>query len=392
MKKLLLKLFIKNYQDTENPNVRSAYGKLSGIFGIITNLFLCTIKIITGLLASSVSILADGINNLSDAGASIVTFVGFKLSNKPADEDHPFGHERMEYLSGMIVSIIILIIGGSLLIDSVKKLIIPSDMTISIITILILIISIVIKCLQAIFYYSMGKDIQSMTLKATSVDSLNDCISTTAVVIGLVIFELTSFSRIDGIIGLFVAGFILFSGVKLLKETTNPLIGVMPSKEEIDKIVNKIKSYEGVLGIHDLVIHSYGPSKTFVTVHVEVDSKIDVMLSHDMIDNIELDFKKSDNIDLVIHMDPIDIHDEETQKIKALVQKVIKEFDDSLTFHDFRIVKGVTHTNVLFDVVMPIKYNITSQELKSILIEKIKESDGFLTPVIMVDHFYDHNN
>lgn len=391
MKKLLLKLFVKDYQNINDPKVRNAYGTLAGGFGIVTNLLISILKIIVGLLAASLSILADGINNLSDAGASIVTFIGFKIANKPADEDHPFGHQRMEYLSGLFVSVLILLIGGSILIDSIKQLINPSSLSISILTITILAASILVKLIQMLFYRSLGKDINSKTLIATGIDSLNDCISTFSVIVGLVIFKLTGFSRIDGIMGLLVAGFILVTGIKLLKETTDPLIGVMPEKEEIDRIASKIKSYDGVLGIHDLIIHNYGPNRTFVSVHVEVDKDVDVMLSHDMIDNIEMDFKRQDNIDLVIHMDPVDIHDEETIVLKELIRKILSDYDEKLTFHDFRIVKGVTHTNVVFDVVMPIKYSLTPNELRNELVKRIKSENDFLNPVITVDHFYDQN-
>lgn len=392
MKKVLLKLFVKNYKDVNDPKVRNDYGVLVGVFGIVTNLIVCIVKIIVGILSTSLSILADGINNLSDAGASIVTLIGFKIASKPADEDHPFGHQRMEYLSGLLVSILILMIGGTLLIDSVKQLINPTVMAISKVTFIVLIFSIVVKLIQMLFYRSLGKDINSTTLIATGVDSLNDCITTTAVIIGLLVFHLTGFTRIDGIIGLFVASFIIVSGVKLLKETINPLLGVMPEKSEIDAIANKIKSYDGVLGIHDLIIHNYGPSKTFVSVHVEVDRDVDVMISHDMIDNIEMDFKKNDNINLIIHMDPVDIHDEETQRLKQLVEKLLKQYDERLSFHDFRIVKGVTHTNVVFDIVMPIKYEMTPNELRNDVIKLIKAEDSFLNPVITIDHFYDQNN
>ena len=392
MKKLLLKLFVKNYQDKENPVVRAKYGVLAGVFGIITNLLVCSVKIIVGLLSASVSILADGINNLSDAGASIVTFIGFHLSSKPADEEHPFGHERYEYLSGMIVSIIILIIGGSLLIDSIKKIISPVEMQTGTYIYIILAISILFKFIQALFYKSLAKDIDSTTLKASSVDSLNDCISTAAVFVGLIIFDLTGFAYIDGIVGIIIAIFIIVAGVKLLKETMDPLLGEMPSKEDVDTIVNNITKYEGVLGIHDLVIHSYGPNKTFVTVHCEVDSKVDIMLSHDMVDNIEADFKKEFNIDLVIHMDPVDIHDEETQNLKKDIAGIIKKYDENLRFHDFRVVKGVTHTNVLFDLEMPLTYNKTPLELKNDIAQLIKEYNSFLNAVIVVDHFYNRNN
>ena len=392
MKKLLLKLFVKNYQDKENPVVRAKYGVLAGVFGIITNLLICSVKIIVGLLSASVSILADGINNLSDAGASIVTFIGFHLSSKPADEEHPFGHERYEYLSGMIVSIIILIIGGSLFIDSVKKIINPVEMLTGTYIYIILAISILFKFIQALFYKSLAKDIDSTTLKASSVDSLNDCISTAAVLVGLIIFDLTGFAYIDGIVGIIIAIFIIVAGIKLLKETMDPLLGEMPSKEDVDTIVNNITKYDGVLGIHDLVIHSYGPNKTFVTVHCEVDSKVDIMLSHDMVDNIEADFKKEFNIDLVIHMDPVDIHDEETQNLKKDIAAIIKKYDENLRFHDFRVVKGVTHTNVLFDLEMPLTYNKTPLELKNDIAQLIKEYNSFLNAVIVVDHFYNRNN
>lgn len=392
MKKLLLKIFVKDYQNTTDPKVRNAYGALAGGFGIVTNLLICIVKIIIGLISASLSILADGINNLSDAGASILTLIGFKIAGKPADEDHPFGHERMEYLSGLFVSILILMIGGTLFIDSIKQLINPTPMKITLLTFIILIGSILVKLLQMLLYRSLGKDINSTTLIATGVDSLNDCISTSAVLVGLLIFHLTNFARIDGIIGLFVAGFIIIAGIKLLKETINPLLGVMPKQEEIERIANKIKNYEGVLGIHDLIIHNYGPSKTFVSVHVEVDKDIDVMISHDMIDNIEMDFKRQDNINLIIHMDPVDIHDEETIKLKELVEKLLKQYDERLTFHDFRIVKGVTHTNIVFDVVMPIKYELTPSELRTNIIKLIKQENDFLNPVITIDHFYDQNN
>ena len=257
---------------------------------------------------------------------------------------------------------------------------------------ILLAISILFKFIQALFYKSLAKDIDSTTLKASSVDSLNDCISTTAVLVGLIIFDLTGFAYIDGIVGIIIAIFILVAGIKLLKETMDPLLGEMPSKEDVDTIVNNITKYEGVLGIHDLVIHSYGPNKTFVTVHCEVDSKVDIMLSHDMVDNIEADFKKEFNIDLVIHMDPVDIHDEETQNLKKDIAAIIKKYDENLRFHDFRVVKGVTHTNVLFDLEMPLTYNKTPLELKNDIAQLIKEYNSFLNAVIVVDHFYNRNN
>ena len=391
MQKLLVKLFVKNYQDKKNEKVRSAYGILSGIVGIITNLILCAIKIFAGIISSSVSILADGINNLSDAGSSVVTMVGFKLSSLPADEEHPFGHERIEYLTSMIIAIIIIIIGVSLFKTSIQKIITPEDVEVNLIIYIILGISILLKLWLFIFNRKMGKDIDSLALIATSQDSLNDCISTGAVLAGIIFTVLTSIN-IDGYIGILVSLFILKSGIELVIEAVKPLIGEVPDKEEIERITKKIESYPGVIGTHDLVFHSYGPNKKFITVHVEVDSSVDIMISHDLMDNIEMDFKKHENIDLTVHMDPVDIHDENTIKYKNIIQDIILNYDKDFTFHDFRIVSGPTHTNLLFDVVIPIKYKKSPKVVKEELIKLIKEKCENVYPVIMIDQMYNRNN
>ena len=382
---------MKDYKNTKDPVVRAKYGTLSGVVGIISNLILCTIKILAGMLSGSVSIMADGINNLSDAASSIVTLIGFKLSTKPADEDHPFGHERIEYISGMIVAFIIIIIGLSLLKSSIEKIINPTDVETNIYIYIILCISILLKLWQGIFNRKMGKKINSTALLATSQDSINDVISTVVVLIGIIITALTSFN-IDGYLGILVSLFILKSGIDLVKETAKPLIGVAPTKEEIEEISNKILSYEGILGIHDLVFHSYGPNKKFITVHTEVDSSVNVMLSHDMIDNIERDFKRDLNIDLVIHMDPIDIKDENTNFYKHVVQEIISNYDESFSMHDFRIVSGPTHTNILFDLVIPVKYKLKPSQVKTEIKELISQYDSKLIAVIQIDQLYDRNN
>lgn len=392
MRKLLLKIFIKDYKNTTNPVVRGKYGTLSGIVGIISNLILCAIKILAGILSGSVSILADGINNLADAGSSIVTLIGFKLSSKPADEDHPFGHERIEYLTGVIVSFIILLIGGTLFISSFEKILdTDATMEISAPIFIILGISILIKLWQAMFYKKNAKAIDSEALHATSQDSLNDCISTVAVIIGMIIYATTSFS-IDGYIGVLVAIFIIISGIKMVKETISPLLGENIPKELSDKISNKVMSYPGILGVHDLVVHSYGPNKAYATIHAEVSGSVDVFLTHDLIDNIERDFRNELNIDLVIHMDPIDTEDERTQHLKEVVQKILVEYDSVLTLHDFRIVPGPTHTNVLFDINMPIKFKVTPSQLRKDITSKIKEYDETLNPVIQIDQLFNRNN
>lgn len=391
MRKLLLKLFVKDYKNTKDPNVRAKYGSLSGAVGIFTNFILCVVKILAGFFSGSVSILADGINNLSDAGSSIITLIGFKLSSKPADEDHPFGHERIEYLTGMIVSFIIILIGGLLFKNSFVKILNPEAMEITPLIYVILAFSVCVKCWQAYFYRQNGRDIDSQALSATAQDSLNDCISTTAVIIGMVIYGIWSLP-VDGYIGVLVSIFVIISGIKMVKETMNPLIGEIPSKEEQNKISEKVMSYPGILGVHDLVVHSYGPNKTYATIHAEVSSKVDILESHDIIDNIERDFRTLLNIDLVIHMDPIDVTDPKTIELREMTDKVLKEYDATLSFHDFRVVHGQTHTNILFDVAIPVHYKVTPQEIREQLTRKIKEQDPKLETIIQIDQLYNRNN
>lgn len=392
----LPKLFIKNYKEYNDPNVRTAYGKMCGVFGIVSNFILCTVKIIIGLIIGSISIVADGINNLADAGSSIITLIGFKLASLPSDKDHPFGHQRIEYITGLIISIIVLIVGILLGKSSIEKLInfevIEMELNIAIISVSIMALAIIIKCLQSLFNRKYGKLINSSALIATSVDSLNDCISTSAVMISLVVSIFWPNGYLDGIMGILVSLFIIISGVKLVKETISPLIGEAPSKEFTKQIIEKVISYEGVLGTHDLVIHSYGPEKIFVTIHAEVDSKSDINVIHDVIDNIEKDFLEKDHINLVIHMDPIDIYDEEVLELKEKVSKIIKEIDANLMFHDFRVVKGITHTNILFDLVIPMEYckknKTINQEIKNKIDEKLQKYDSKLLTVITFDLDY----
>ena len=395
--KLFYKLFIKDYTNTKDSKVRAAYGKLAGIVGIITNILIAAVKILVGsLIAMSPAIVADGINNFSDALSSIVTLFGFKLSERDADENHPFGHQRFEYITGMIISFIILFIGACLAKDScvgIYNLITgnatPINVDSFVIIIVLLVLSVGAKIWQGLFYRSCGKAINSEALIANSKDSFNDSLTTVAVIISTLVFYFTKGSvNIDSVAGLIVSGFIIFAGIDALKETITPLLGSTPSQEEVDEFVTKIKGYEGVLGIHDLVFHDYGPSKKYVTVHVEVDRDVDVMISHDRIDNIERDFRVEDGIDLTIHMDPVDIHDAKTNELREMVAKILNEYDSTLSFHDFRIVTGPTHTNILFDVVTPIKYKVTPQQLRQDLIDKIHEVNPTYHAVIQVDQFY----
>lgn len=388
---LLPRLFIKDYQNTDNPKVRFAYGKLCGLVGIISNFILCAVKIVTGILIGSLSIVADGINNLADAGSSVITLIGFKLASIPSDKDHPFGHQRYEYITGLIVSVIVFFIGALLMKSSIEKLIafevIEINVTTAIISIGIMLVAIIVKLWQSFFYKNCGKKIKSTALIATSTDSLNDTITTFTVMISLVITLFYPNGFLDGVMGIFVSLFILVSGIKLIKETISPLIGEAPTKEFTEKVISKLLGYEGVLGVHDLIIHSYGPEKVFITVHVEVDSTIDVNISHDMIDNIEKDFL-DENLNLVIHMDPIEIHNEEVLLYKEIIEKILFELDQILKFHDFRLVKGITHSNLIFDIVVPINFQLKNDEIKEYVDKKLREIDSKLNTVITFDFDY----
>ena len=302
MTKLLIKLFIKN-ADATTPKGRELFGRLAGAVGIICNLILSVMKLIIGTVTNSVSITADATNNISDAGSSIVTLVGFRLSGKPADKDHPYGHARIEYISSLIISFLILLIGCSIFKESVTKIFKPEESLFNIATVIILVVSIIVKLWLSVFNTYLGKQIDSKALEATAIDSRNDVITTTAVLIASVISHFTGFN-LDGYMGVIVSIFILISGINLVKETLNPLLGQPPTKEMFESIEKKILSYDNVLGVHDLMVHSYGPNTYFASAHIEMDAKIDVLICHDIMDQIERDFKSELNIHLVVHLDP----------------------------------------------------------------------------------------
>jgi cation diffusion facilitator family transporter len=389
MFKILTSLFIKDRYNYNNADVRTRYGVLCGLIGIISNLLISISKMIAGFLAGSIAITADGINSLTDSASSVVTLIAFKMANAPADPEHPFGHERLEYVSGLIISFVILIIGAFLAESSIQKIITPVeiDTTKFVLLVSILVVSILVKIWQGRFYKQAGKLINSTTLIASSVDSLSDVFSTFAVLLAIIVSRLWGL-KIDGYMGLAVSIFIIINGLQLIKDTISPLLGEAPRKEFVESITDKIKSYDGVLGYHDLVIHSYGPAKIFITVHVEVDARVDITISHDMIDNIEQDFLKEYNFNVVIHMDPVDCCNEYTLLLKEEIAEIIKDIDSYIDFHDFRIVKGVTHTNVLFDVVVPNKYHLTDQELIQVITKKVKEKHKKLNLIIVIDHNY----
>lgn len=386
----MTKKFIKNYDKVNDPKVREKYGNFAGIIGIISNLVLVVIKILLGILSGAVSIIADAINNLSDMATSIITIIGFKISSKPADDEHPFGHERLEYIMGLIISFIILWIGVELGRTSIDKIINPNplDKTFIFVTLIGLFVAILIKIWQGTVYRKIAIKIDSVALKASSQDSFNDVISTSAVLIGLILSHFVFHFNLDGYLGVAVALFILYSGINLVKDTIDPLIGITPDKELIQKISNDILNYEGVLGIHDLLCHMYGKTRCFISLHVEVSSKEDIIKSHDLIDNIEKEIKEKYNVEITIHLDPIEIDNEELNIARKELDVIISSIDKRLKYHDLRMVKGYTHTNLIFDVVKPFSFPLSVTKLKELIISKVQELHSDYMCVIVVEDSY----
>ena len=391
MVNLLRKVFIKDYNNTKDAKVRENHGKLASFVGVFSNLVLFVIKLFAGILSGSIAIIADSINNLSDMGSSVITLVGFKLANAPADDEHPYGHQRIEYISGLIVSILILFVGGNLLLTSIDKIRnyepqVVENMTMYI-TIGILSISILIKLWQSIFNKKVGKIINSLALEATAADSRNDCISTFVILLGniaLLIWKDIPFS-LDGVMGILVSIFILIAGINLIKETIDPLIGASVENEFVHNIVEYIKNEEVCLGVHDLVCHMYGPTKCFMTIHVEVDYKADLMATHDAIDNIEKKVLEEFGVNLTVHMDPIQTDNEEVNKLRKIVTETIYGIDPILNIHDFRVVFGPTHTNILFDIVIPYKFKMSLNEILGVVREAIDDGKTVYNFVVEVD-------
>lgn len=359
MTDFLLKLFVKDTSDPQNPKTRAAIGKLSGAAGIFSNLLLFVLKLAVGTLAGSVSITADAMNNLSDAASSIVTLLGFKLAEKPADEEHPYGHARFEYLSGLAVAAMIIIIGFELAQTSLDKILNPTAVEFSLVTAGVLIGSIAVKLWLSAFNGKLGKMIRSSTLEATAADSRNDCLATGAVLVAGLIELFTSW-QIDGFMGMAVALFILYSGWNLAKETISPLLGEAADDGLRELIVDYISSHEKVLGYHDLMVHDYGPGQRFASLHVEMDKDEDPLLCHEIIDDLERECMVSHGIHLVIHYDPVVVNDPELERMRQLVGAILKVKDARLSIHDFRMVPGEGHTNLIFDVALP--FDLRGQE------------------------------
>ncbi|MBQ8800378.1 MAG: cation transporter [Lachnospiraceae bacterium] len=387
MTKVLIRLFVKNYEDTKAPEVRSAYGRLSGIVGILCNVLLFAVKFFLGSVTASVAITADAFNNLGDASSGIVSLFGFKMASRPADEEHPYGHARYEYLAGLTVCVLILVIGVELFKESFVKIIHPEPVEFSWVSIGVLAVAIGVKLWLAMFNRTIGNRIHSQTLLATATDSRNDVIATGTVILATVLSHVTKL-ELDGYMGLCVAMFILYSGVGLIRETLDPILGKAADKELVEEIEKKIMGYPGVLGTHDLMIHDYGPGRQFGSVHVEVAAEEDVLSSHDMIDNIERDFLEELNIHLIVHMDPIITKDESVKNLRHWLSLEVKKVHPDLKVHDVRVVPGTTHTNVIFDCVVPRGLKRTDAEIKAEITERVRMTYPDYYCVITVDHSY----
>lgn len=382
----LVRRFIKNYQDTKDANVRTNVGKLSGIVGIFSNLFLFVIKFVIGTIVHSVSIQADGVNNLTDAGSNIISILSFHLANKPADKDHPFGHERTETIASLFVGILILVLGFETAKESISKVIHPGSIDFRIASVIILLISIIVKFWMYAYNKKLSKTYGSSLLEATALDSISDVCGTTAVLVSTLLSPVLHFN-LDGYMGIVVSGIILYGAYGLLRDMINSLIGEAPDPELVHNIVDRIMAHPAILGVHDMMLHNYGPNKIFASAHVEVDSSKDIFETHDHIDNIEREVKENMNIDLVLHMDPVKVNDPETELYRAKVVEAIHQIDPKWGFHDFRIVSGPTHVNLVFDLVIPFEEKYSQEEIEDMLLKHI-QSDKKIYLVLTIDHPY----
>lgn len=372
MTNFLLRRFVPDYQNTADPAVREKYGNLAGIVGIICNVLLFAGKLTAGTLCGSVSVTADAVNNLSDASSSLVTLLGFRLAARPADEKHPYGHARMEYLSGLAVAVMILVIGVELVKSSVQKILHPEAVELSVLTVTVLTCSILLKLWMSLFDRKLGKKIDSAALIAAAADSRSDVISTGAVLLACVIGKLTGL-MIDGWAGLLVALFILWSGIGVVKDTVDPLLGAKPDEELVRAIAYLMTSHANILGFHDLMVHDYGPGRRFASVHAEIDHRIDPLIAHELLDGIERQAKRELHVDLVIHYDPIVTDDPEVAAVRTRVLSILHDLDPRLSLHDFRMVSGPHHVNVIFDMVIPPEDTDTAEQLRQQVEDQLQD-------------------
>ena len=384
MTDLILRIFVRDHKNTEDPAVRDKCGRVAGAVGIVTNFLLFLMKIIVGTVFHSVSVTADAVNNLTDSGSSVVTLIGFKMASKPADEKHPFGHARIEYLSGVIVSFIVIFLGLQLGMSSIEKILTPEENALTPVALVVLVISILAKLWQCLFYRKGGRMIKSESVEATSKDSRNDVIATSVVLLGAVITMLTGVN-LDGYMGAAVALFIVFSGVQLTISTADPLLGQAPEGELVQTITEKMLSYPGIIGMHDLAVHNYGVGRCFASAHCEVDAKNDILVSHDLIDNIERDFSRDLGIHMVIHLDPVIVGDARTDALHCKVQSLITALYPTVTIHDFRVIWGVTHSNIVFDAAVPFAVKDSDAVITQKLEAEIQKLDPDYRTVVTID-------
>lgn len=384
MTDLILRIFVRDHKNTEDPAVRDKCGRVAGAVGIVTNFLLFLMKIIVGTVFHSVSVTADAVNNLTDSGSSVVTLIGFKMASKPADEKHPFGHARIEYLSGVIVSFIVIFLGLQLGMSSIEKILTPEENALTPVALVVLVISILAKLWQCLFYRKVGRMIKSESVEATSKDSRNDVIATSVVLLGAVITMLTGVN-LDGYMGAAVALFIVFSGVQLTISTADPLLGQAPEGELVQTITEKMLSYPGIIGMHDLAVHNYGVGRCFASAHCEVDAKNDILVSHDLIDNIERDFSRDLGIHMVIHLDPVIVGDARTDALHCKVQSLVTALYPTVTIHDFRVIWGVTHSNIVFDAAVPFSVKDSDAVIIKKLEAEIQKLDPDYRTVVTID-------
>ena len=388
MTEFLVRHFVKDYKEVEKVSVRTAYGVLASIVGIFCNVFLFVVKLVIGIFLHSVSVTADAFNNLSDAGSSIISFVGVKMASKPADKDHPFGHGRMEYIAALIVSFLILEVGFTFLKDSSGKILHPEELNFQVVSVVILALSIGVKLWLGLFNRKLGQKINSKVMKAVFTDSMGDVITTGATIVSLVFFGITKIN-IDGFVGIGVALVVMWAGIGIARDTLEPLIGEAIDPEIYEEIKQFVEGYDGIEGTHDLIVHNYGPGRSMASIHAEVPNDVDVEQSHEIIDRIEREAAKKLGIFLVIHMDPVEMKDERVLEIKRKTEEILNELDDACSIHDFRVVYGQEQINLIFDMVIPIEYEEEKRKHLSLaLTERLQKLDARYQCVITVDYNY----
>lgn len=388
MTEFLVRHFIKDYKEVEKISVRTAYGVLASIVGIFCNVFLFVVKFVVGLVLHSVSVTADAFNNLSDAGSSVIGFVGVKMAEKPADRDHPFGHGRIEYIAALIVSFLVLEVGFTFLKDSIGKIRTPEQLNFQTVSVVILILSVAVKLWLGLFNRKLGAKIDSKVMMAVFTDSMGDVITTGATILSIVFFGITGIN-IDGFVGVGVALVVMWAGVGIAKDTLEPLIGEAIDPEVYVRIKRFVEGYDGIEGTHDLIVHNYGPGRSMASIHAEVPNDVDIEQSHEIIDRIEREAAKELGIFLVIHMDPVEMKDERVLLVREQAERILKELDPACSLHDFRLVHGEAQTNLIFDMVIPIEYEEEKRkELPVRLAERIRELDHRYECVITVDYDY----